>query len=102
MFQATLNENQKLIKFINSWNKSYTSLEKMQESQQLARSKTGLGCDNQDCSLSEASTQPHMDNGKYKMIFFYRARYMNMMIPKFKQTGSYFMRTWISIGTGIH
>ncbi|XP_073030704.1 uncharacterized protein [Primulina eburnea] len=73
LFHATLKENKRLMNIVNTWNKSSASLNRMNEMQKPAGDITGLGYNINDCSTSEASTQPLLEKDSLRSIKFVRS-----------------------------
>ncbi|XP_073138522.1 uncharacterized protein [Henckelia pumila] len=73
VFQATLYENQKLLKTINSWNNASTSLDKIHENQKQAGGRTGLGYGSNECTLPKKNTQSYSSGNDLNVIRFVRS-----------------------------
>ncbi|XP_075483610.1 uncharacterized protein LOC142523763 [Primulina tabacum] len=73
LFHATLKENKWLMNTVNTWNRSSASLNRMHEMQKPAGDRTGLGYNINDCSISEASTQPLLEKDSLRSIKFVRS-----------------------------
>ncbi|XP_073129611.1 uncharacterized protein [Henckelia pumila] len=73
VFQATLFENQKLLKTINAWNKASVSLDKIHENQKQAGDKTGLGYGSNECTGSKENTQPYSSGNNPNEMRFVRS-----------------------------
>lgn len=96
--QATIDENQKLLKTVNAWNQSSVSLKELHEKQKQAADKTGIGYSNYDCNSIEPSTQPQLKKGKFNYINFVRSSTVyEHDEPNVQSLQKHFMETRLNI-----